>query len=55
MVHNGDDGCVFIFVECMERCGVGRGRTGEGKRVGACVRLYYLKVLDIGVSKIQAV
>ena len=54
MVHNGDDGCVFIFVECMERCGVGRGRT-EGNGVGACVRLYYLKVLDIGVSKIQAV
>ena len=34
--NNGDDGCVFIFVECMERCRVGRVRT-----VGAFVLLVY--------------
>ena len=25
--YNGDDGSVFIFVECVERCRVGPGRT----------------------------
>ena len=25
--YNGDDGCAFILVECMKRCGVGRART----------------------------
>ena len=24
-----DDGCAFMFVECMERCRVGRGRTAS--------------------------
>ena len=26
--YNGDDGCAFIVVECMERCRVGPGRKG---------------------------
>ena len=25
--YNGDDGCAFIFVVCMERCRVGPGTT----------------------------
>ena len=37
-MHNGDDGCAFIFVDCMKRCGVGRVRT-IGLFVLVCVNV----------------
>ena len=36
--YNGDDGCAFMFVECMKRCRIGPGRTGSAfVLVCACI------------------
>ena len=50
--YNGDAGCVSIFIQCMQRCHVGRVRT-ESTFVLVCCWVLNLKMLLLVFDKVR--